>query len=307
MTIELVVEPRQVYTWCDFRQHHPPYSIALDGIVDHKTARDPRGPYANFDHHSHVDRLATRSTSEQVHLEINLGLFETFRMDGLPHAIVHVNDPDEDTCLAWWLLQHHEDVMNHAQPQINRLVYCEDRLDCTAGSYPFGDTAMRRRMAWIFQPYNEARFTGQIAQMEAAGMRNVMESVNRRISEYIFGSAGEIPLEGNYERIGGGVGWTFTRETGPASRMAMYNDGINAFASLVSERSDGNFVYVLGRRSVWSPFDLRKIFRTLNKLDASVVTDANRWGGSDTIGGSPRQTGSTIPPSRLQEIIESSL
>jgi hypothetical protein len=162
-------------------------------------------------------------------------------------------------------------------------------------------------MAWIFQPYNEARFAGHIAQMDAAGMRNVMESVSGRISEYIFGTPKEAPLEGNYERIGGGKGWTFTRETGPASRMAMYNDGITAFASLVSERSDGNFVYVIGRRSVWSPFNLKKILHRLNRAEGAAITDANRWGGSDTIGGSPRQTGSSIPPDRLQYIIESTL
>ncbi|HLC71450.1 MAG TPA: hypothetical protein VJI32_05560, partial [Candidatus Nanoarchaeia archaeon] len=139
MAIELHVEPRKVYTWSEFVGAKPPYSIALDGFVNAPTQRNPRGPYANFDHHSGVDRLATRSTSEQVHMEINMGLFDTFRMNGVPTAHVHVNDPDEDTCLAWWLLKNNEQVRGHANPRINRLVYCEDRLDCTAGAYPFGD------------------------------------------------------------------------------------------------------------------------------------------------------------------------
>ena len=303
MAISLYVEPRKVYRWTEFKKEKGPYSIGLDGIIDSPTKRDPRGPYANFDHHSKVDRIATRSTSEQVHMEINMGLFDTFRYDGVPQADVYVNDPDEDTCLSWWLLKNFELVRGHANPRINRLVYCEDRLDCTAGAYPFGDTKMRRQMAWIFEPYNEARFQGRVAQMDASEMRNVMESVEARINNHIFGEGRELALEGHYEKIGGGEGWSFVRETGPASRMAMYNDGICAFASLVAEKPDGSRVYTLGRKSVWVPFDLRLLYEKLNQEEAEMIGPNNLWGGSDTIGGSPRETGSMIEPERLQELI----
>ena len=303
MTIDLNVEPRKVYTWKEFQKQKPPFSIALDGFVADSTKRDPAGPYANFDHHCKADRLATRSTSEQVHMEINMGLFDAFRKDGIPTANVYVNDPDEDTSLAFWLLKNHELVRNHADPQINRLVYCEDRLDCTAGAYPFGDTKMRRKMAWVFEPYNNARFNGQLHQLEEPGMRSIIESVNSRIDEHIFGEGKELPLEGHYEKIGGGDRWTMVRETGPASRLAMYNDGISAYVALVSEKSD-SFVYVLGRKSVWTPFDIPKIYRILNKEEGTSEKN-NSWGGSNTIGGSPRATGSRIPPEKLQEIINS--
>lgn len=304
MGIGLVVEPRKTYSWKDFKRHAPPFSIALDGIVHAPTKRDPYGPYANFDHHARVDRIATRSTSEQVHMEINLGLFDTFRLDGVPTARAYINDPDEDTCLAWWLLKHHELVTNHAQPSINRLVYCEDRLDSTAGAYPFGDTVMRRKMAWIFLPYNEARFAGRIAQMEAAEMRTVVEAVEARITAYVHGDGGELSLTGHYEKIGGGRGWVLSRETGPASRMAMYDDGVRAYAALVAEKPDSSFVYTLGRRAVWTPFDLAKIYKHLNRLEENLVDSGNAWGGSDTVGGSPRMTGSRLSPERLQRAID---
>lgn len=307
MAVGLHVEPRRVYSWSDFKKKAPPYSIALDGFVNSATRRDPKGPYANFDHHSKADRFATRSTSEQVHMEINMGLFDTFKKDGVPEANIYVNDPDEDTCLAWWLLKNHELIKNHAEPRINRLVYCEDRLDCTAGAYPFGDTSMRRKMAWIFEPYNQARFDGRVAQMEEAEMRNVIESVESRINVHIFGEGSELALDGNYEKIGGGNGWTLTRETGHASRMAMYNDGVSAFATLVAEKPDGSFVYVLGRRSVWTPFDILKLYSGLNEEERKIVHENNRWGGSDTIGGSPRETGSKLSPERLQVLINSIL
>jgi len=305
MVIKLFVEPRKVYKWEDFVKEKPPYSISLDGFVDSATRKDPNGPYANFDHHSGVDGLATRSTSEQVHMDINMGLFDSFRKNGVPTANVYVNDPDEDTCLAWWLLKNHEQVIGHANPRINRVVYCEDRLDCTAGAYPFGDTKMRRQMAWIFEPYNEARFHGRVAQMDVAEMKNVIEVVEGRISSHIFGETGEIPLEGNYERIGGGDRWAFVRETGPASRMAMYNNGIKAFISLVAEKQDGSRVYSLGRKSVWIPFDIPNLYCLYNKEEGEIITPSNKWGGGDTTGGSPRETGSMIKPERLEEITNS--
>jgi hypothetical protein len=306
MSIDLNIEPRKVYSWPDFRRQKPAYSIALDGFVDCPTTRDPGGPYANFDHHSRVDRLATRSAAEQVHIEIKLGLFDTFRKNGIPEAHVYVNDPDEDNCLAWWLLKNNEQVRKRSGPAINRLVYCEDRLDCTAGAYPFGDTSMRRKMAWIFQPYYEARFNGTVARMEREGMRTIIESVEDRIDRYVTGKGSELPLEGHYKKIGGGSGWTLTRETGPASRMAMYNDGITAFVALVAER-DASYVYTLGRRSVWTPFNLQRLYSRLNEEESDIVNDRNKWGGSDTIGGSPRETGSRLSPGRIEEIVNAIL
>lgn len=307
MAVELYIEPRRVYKWSDFKKLKPPYSIALDGFVHSATKRDPKGPHANFDHHIRADRLATRSTSEQVHMEIKLGLFDTFSRDGVAEANVYVNDPDEDTCLAWWLLKNNDRVRRYSDPRINRLVYCEDRLDCTAGAYPFGDTSMRRKMAWIFQPYHEARFDGRVAEMGEADMRHIIESVEARIHLYFLDEGRELSLKGNYEAIGGGNGWTLTKETGPSSRMAMYDDGITAFAALVAEKPDGTFVYTLGRRSVWTPFNLGRLYARLNEEESDIVTESNRWGGSNTVGGSPRNTGSRLSPEKLQEIINAAL
>ena len=159
-------------------------------------------------------------------------------------------------------------------------------------------------MAWIFEPYNGARFTGRVAQMGTNEMKNLMDSVEGRIDSYIFGSPGELSLEGHYERLGGGDGWVFKRETGPASRMAMYDDGICAYIALVAEKPDSSFVYTLGRKSVWTPFDITSLYDILNKEEDDIITSTNKWAGSDLIGGSPRQTGSRIPPDKLQEIIK---
>lgn len=302
MAVKLIVEPRAVYSWDEFRKK-PPFSIALDGLVNDAPQRDPSGPYANFDHHSHCDRLATRATCEQVHMEINMGLFNTFRQNGIPTANIYVNDCDEDTCLSIWLLMHHERVTGHGEPAINRLVYYEDRLDATAGSYPFGDTETRRKMAWIFEPYTKQRYEGKVAGMNSQEMRAVIENVLARISTFTLDGSEQVGLDGSYEIIGGGRSWKFIQETGPFARIAMFVDKIDAFAVFLGKR-EKRYRYVIGRRSVWIPFNLELIYERLNEADKEVVTENNRWSGSNTIGGSPRMTGSTLKPKEVERIID---
>ena len=306
--ISLHVCPRKVISWDEFIATHPPRSIALDGYVKGSTRRDRKGPYANFNHHEGVDRSSTKATCDQVQYEITMGLFAGFKQEGVPTAHVYINDPDEDTSTAVWLLRNHETVAR-GDAKINRLVRCEGLLDVSAGAYPIGDTTFRRVMTWIFAPYNHARFSGRIAVMEEAEMCNVVDAVGQRITQHVFGDGGEeIALTGHYDRIGGGEGWTFTRETGPASRMAMYNDGINAFVSLVAQKPDGSFVYVVGSRSAWYPFDLARIFAAANAAEpAGLVTDDNLWAGGDTIGGSPKKTGSKNHPEIIQQVVNAAI
>lgn len=300
---KLIIEPGKVYSWDEFRKQKPPFSIALDGIVADSSKRDPAGPYANFDHHTNCDRIATRATCEQVHFEINMGLFETFKLNGIPTANIHVNDCDEDTCLSVWLLQNHERVIGHGEPAINRLVYYEDRLDSSAGSYPFGNTETRRKMAWVFEPYTKPRFEGKVSSINSREMQAIIENVLARITAFTLDRSEEIGLDGNYEVIGGNKSWKFIQETGPFARLAMFVDHVSAFVVYVGKQ-EKKYKYVLGRKSVWVPFDIEALYEVLNEADASVVTDTNKWSGSNTIGGSPRLSGSSLKPKELERIID---
>lgn len=305
MSIRLFVEPGQVYSWLQFTHAKPPYSIALDGLVNDRPRRDPRGPYANFDHHARVDRLATRSTAEQVMLEINLGLFRTFQREGEPTANIFVNDADEDTCLSVWLLRNHAQV-TRGNVTLARLVYYEDRLDATAGAYPLHNPSMSRRLAWIFEPYHAARYDGRLARMDDVEMGDLIESIMPRIDAHVAGQGGETELEGRIETLGGGPGWSLVRETGPAARLALYDAGVQAFVVYRGE-SEGRHHYTLGRRSVWVPWPWRRLIRELNKEDPAVQPrDCYRWGplsSAATIGGSPRAGGSALTPHQLETII----
>jgi hypothetical protein len=303
MSVELIVEPRKTYTWKQFIQDKPPFSIALDGFVNAKTKRFVEGPYANFDHHYKSDRLATRSTSEQVMIEVHMGLFEVFQKNKEHYAKIYVNDCDEDTCLAYWLLRYFPKISTRYLFRVNRLVYCEDRLDSTAGSYPFLQAEFRKQMAWIFEPYYIARFSGKLSHLDAKEMEKIIESVCQRITAHVLGDQSQLSLKGTYKRLGGGKNWAMVKESGPYSRAALFSNHVNAFVSLLSIRPDGSFVYTIGRTSVWIPFDILKLYKELNKQEKVMISKNNRWGGSDTIGGSPRETGSSLSPKEVERII----
>lgn len=302
--IKLTVQPRTTYnTWREFKSASEPYSIALDGIVNDATRREPDGPYANFDHHVKVDRTSTRATCAQVHMEINLGLFSTFQKDGIPNANIYVNDCDEDVCLSVWLLRNHEKAN---ETVVKELVYLEDKLDATAGAFPFGESSISRKMEWIFEPYRIARFNRQLSNMDEIEMKSLIDNVCSRISQYVNLESEERGMVGQYEIIGGrpgNDGWCLVTESGPSARQALFNNGISAFISYLGERKDSNHNYVIGKKSVWIPFPINELYEILNIADKKIINDENKWGGSNTIGGSPRETGSKLTPKQLEKII----
>lgn len=299
--IQLHMLPQQPpMTWDDFSQEAAPYSIALDGYVIGAPKFDPTKVILSLNHHEHVDRLATRATCGQVLMSLRQGLFKVFRDHTGPTARVLVNDCDEDVCTSWYLLKHHAVCEQPMNARLNRLVMMEDALDATAGAYPFpADLPVLRELAWVFEPYRQFRLSGQLDKKDPRAFRSVVDDVESRIDRHIFGTGQEIPLDTRYERIGGGKGWAMVHEIGAQARTAMYVDGIQAYVS-VREIGHARWAYVIGRLSHFIPFDCKAIFDKCNEIE---VCEKDRWGGSPTIGGSPRVSGSKIPPSILEKSI----
>ena len=289
--------------WDEFRRQTPAFSIALDGYVAARPNFDATGPWLNLNHHEEVDRLATRATCAQVLMAIRQGLFTCFRDQNGPRASVFVNDCDEDVCTSWFLLKHGYLAEHALNPSLNRLVQMEDALDATAGAYPYpSDMPMLRELAWIFEPYRQFRISGEIDRKDAASYTRVVTDVEHRILQHITGHGGQLPLDTRYERIGGGKGWSLLREIGAQARTGAFGDGIRSYVA-VRQRPDGRWTYTVGRMSPFVPFDVPRILAALDAAEAPAGSD--RWGGGNTIGGSPRVRGSALSPDDVAKIVDS--
>ncbi|EMI16209.1 hypothetical protein RMSM_06877 [Rhodopirellula maiorica SM1] len=302
--IELHVEPGVEKSWQDFCRENPPKSIALDGYVNGPPAYDPSGPYANFDHHCGVNRLATRSTSGQVLVAILLGLFDSFCEDGQAFAHVFVNDCDQDVCMAYWLLTHADEVPNlNVEMEISQLVIIEDLMDSTAGAIPINpDRVNIRKQAWVFELYDHARNSGALARMNREEMQRLIEETVDRMSLLARGEGGERELCGSFDVLGGGAEWQMIREHGQYARTRLFAQGIRAFVA-VRECSRGRYDYTVGRMSPFINFPLDQIFLALNRAEPATAGQ-DQWGGSDMIGGSPRRSGSRLTPTQVEQTIE---
>jgi hypothetical protein len=287
-------------SWEEFCKTHPAYSIALDGYVRGATRYDSRGPWLTLDHHEDVDRMATRATCAQVLLCVRQGLFDAFRDDQGRYARIYTNDCDEDVCLSWYLLKNPARSRVRTSVRLERLVHAVDLLDTTAGAsiHPLDDVLMGE-MAWIFDPYRQARRQGILDVPDQNTYRVVIEAVFSRIDDYVADRGGCLPLDTRYERIGRGSDWAMVRELGQQSRLGMLKDGIRAYVS-VRSRTDGARAYTIGRASPFIAFDLPTILAELNLAEPMST---GRWGGGNLVGGSPRRHGSALQPREVARII----
>jgi len=304
MSIEIKMEPTTPpMSWDDFVVKTPKFSIALDGFVSTGPKFDESGPRANMNHHEDVDRLATRATCAQALMAVRQGLFQKFRDKDGAKAIIYANDCDEDVCTSVFILKNHYLATNTMNPALNRLVAMEDALDSTAGAYPFpGDLPALQELAWVFSPYRQFRMSGGLEKRNAEAFIEIVTDVCNRISKHIVGQGSSIPLDLRYDRIDSGKDYVVVKEIGAHSRTGMFSDGIRAYVS-VKERQDGRWQYTIGRMSPFVFIDTSLIANAMNLEECNDSND--RWGGGNSIIGSPRISGSSLPPKKVIEIINS--
>ncbi len=291
-TIE--IHPRKSYSRAEFEANAPDGSIALDGIVGGGPWWNAKRWVANFDHHEGCVREATMSTCKQVLFAVKGGMMDAMCKRG--PVTIFVNDPDQDTAFASWLLLRHrrfEGVQSH--PTINRLLELTDRWDITGGAFPTAlDDSVIQTHAWVFDPYTSLRVSGALATAGEAEMRNCLAAVHQRLDAVLLGEAGRKPLREDATVLHKSPhGYDVIDETGGnEARYLLFSKGMNAFVSLVATRPDGRRVYSIGRRSRYIPFPVNELYDVLN---AAEPEETRGWGGSDIIGGSARATGSSLP------------
>lgn len=303
--ITLNVEPNtSPLTWEDFIGTKPPFSIALDGYVSAgpKFFQSKDGPYENFNHHEEVSRLETRATCAQAFYSVRLGLYKFLfkTMNGEPHSNLYVNDCDHDVCLSCCILRNPHIVEGDVNPRLHQLVHMEDLLDTMSGAYQFpAHLPAIEELNWVFYPYDHFRVKGGLRRRKKEEFEQVIDEVEKRILDFIDGRGQTMELDTSYYECLTFPTWRMVHEIGSNARIGLFRDGINAFVTLRA-LPNKRFIYSIGRWSNWIPFPIPRIIEQLNIAENSAD---DRWGGSPTIGGSPRVNGSKLLPMEVAEII----
>jgi hypothetical protein len=133
-------------------------------------------------------------------------------------------------------------------------------------------------------------------------MRTILEAVMGRITILMMGDAEEKDLDTRHEILYENLVYKIVDEIGGnEARYYLFTKGLNAYASLVARKSDGRFVWSIGRRTQYIIFPIKKIFQELNQ--AEELPPGQLWDGSNLVGGSPRRVGSSLGPIQLAEHI----
>ena len=297
--------PRVSWNWDQFLENTPEGSIALDGMVRGGPRFDMRTMHVNFDHHDGVLREVTMSTAMQVFFALKGGMIPAFMGD----IHLYVNDTDQDTSLALWLLLRHADFEGvKSIPHVGRLLALTDRLDITGGAFPmFLDTDLLRHHGWVFQPYSDLRKSGGLAKADAMQLRDNFEAVSKRLDAFMMGQGKSVELDTRHEIIYKDDHFQIVDEIGGnEARYHLFSLGMKAFVSIVARRPDGRMVCTVGRRSQWvTYFDLPRIYDALNAAEGATLETG--WNGSTIIGGSSRANGTKLSIEQIRDVILSTL
>jgi hypothetical protein len=231
-------------------------------------------------------------------------LYDEFRDEHGPRAILYVNDCDQDVCLATYVLRNPDYV---GRPLLRQLVSIEDYLDTTGGLYlPDNDElrTMMRTQAWIFEPYTDVRLSGVLRILSGDAMLEIIEGVHERTRLFLFGH-GEQKEEFDlrFETMAQNEIWSMVREIGSEAKTGMAMKGIRAYVSFLGEH-EGRYKYSLGRLNPVVPFPVRAILECLNHAEGIGPHAVDRWGGGSNRGGSPRKEGSRLSPTEVETVVE---
>jgi len=268
----------------------PGPALALDGYVAGPTRIENGFDHASFNHHEGCARLTTRATCEQVALALHGRLGGWWRTQGLT---AHVNDADPDVALSCWLLGHPDQM---AHPGVSRLVTAESWLDSTSGCIaPFLDEDEAAALAWVFQPCFTV-LTGRTS----GELRDVIDEVALRIDGHLAGR-GDVVHDARDYHVDHRLGpVAVVSAASPLARSRFVGDGIEVYV-LVRGQHLGRWHVSIGLSDPMTPGDLAVSYATLNAIEG--LGGEQRWSGSDTVGGSPREHGTSLNPVEVAEIL----
>ncbi len=286
--------------------------ILLDGAGTFGPLLDNKRRLYNLDHHQECERTFTLATCEQALLMVTSGLAL-----GEGDWRIFANEPDLDTLLALWCLLNHvrlKGLRAEARDILYPLIRLEGAIDangtqlaevCGLPQHVYAKT--RRRLDDLLEREKHVKGGGdwQTLDLEAY-VAQMLSAIDRLIYsvEDFRGYASIEEVYGHVEIGERGVAILCRDDSGIYAVEKLLKERWGDQLGVIAlEREPGH--YTLRRASTLSDFDLNDAYRLLNQLDRNVDgrPPGKRWGGSESIGGSPRAGGSAFGPSELLRVL----
>jgi hypothetical protein len=285
----------------------PAGTIYLDGAAQGEPFMDHEKKIYNLDHHEGCVRAFTLATCEQVLVMILKGLDLRERA-----WKIYANEPDLDTVLSIWLIFNHLQITRR-EPLHIRFLYALVRQEGVIDALglelkdfsALPPELMRKTQRVIDYLRKDETRLKKDGLWEDVDYLEYTAGVLHKIDRIVYKSAEFADFRGLKEL----ARLDLTDERMVAvieSDSGIYElepqlDHLygNRLGLVVLRKSD--HAYTLRRMDPFMPGDLEAVYERLNFIDRDVrcQKDANRWGGSADIGGSPRMSGTQLNPQEI--------
>ena len=292
----------------------PAGTIFVDGAAQGEPFVDPQRAVYNLDHHEGCVRAFTLAACEQAMVLIRKGL-DLRRRDWT----IVANDVDLDALLAIWVLLNHLHLTG-ADPRARAAVMPLLRLEGTIDAHGLDLvdlTALpsellqetRRRMERLLGREQALKTTGiwqRIDPLEYAVDRLATLDAQIYPPDH-FEDVAEIEELARFELCEGSVGVACRAKVGiyevEQQLRRFHGDRLGL---IVLQKGEGE--YSLRQVDPTLPVGLDDLYQLLNLVDprSGGSLAANRWGGSNEIGGSPRASGTGLDLPRIVEVCRQS-
>jgi hypothetical protein len=308
-TLRVRIE-RAVTTTAAAARGAPPGTIFVDGAAQGEPFVDPQRAVYNLDHHEGCVRAFTLAACEQAMVLIRKGL-DLRKRDWT----IVANDVDLDALLAIWvLLNHHR--LSGPDPRTRAAVMPLVRLEGVIDAHGLELVDLAALPAELLQETRRSleRLGGREQALKATGLWQRIDPLEYAVDRLgaldariyppdQFEDVAEIEELARFELCAGSVGVICRAKEGiyevEQQLRRFHGDRLGL---LVLQK--GPSEYALRQVDPTLPVGLDEVYQLLNLIDPASGGSlaANRWGGSNEIGGSPRTTGTGLDLSRLAEV-----
>ena len=287
--------------------------VLLDGAGAFGPLLDNKARLYNLDHHEGCERAFTLATCEQALLLVHSGL-DLAEGDWT----VYANEPDLDTILAIWCLLNYQ-RLSGLRPEARNILFPLIRLEgaidsngsdlatlCGLPEPAMAET--QQRLDALLEPEFSLKREGKwinadLTQFTLDRLRAIDHLVFRASDFREYTSIAEV--YGHVEITSHRVAVACRDGAGiyevEQSLKTQWGDQLLLIAL---EKEPGH--YTLRRTTALSDLDLGEAYEWLNRLDPRVDghPPGKRWGGSSSIGGSPRTSGTGLGPIEILETLQ---